>query len=249
MATATRLFVPQDLAPGSAIALTADQAHYLARVLRLAPGARVSVFNGRDGEWAGRIDDLTKSRGSLIPESLTRAQTPGPDIWLAFAPVKKSQTDFIVQKATELGVSRLIPLITERTQAERVKTDRLRATAVEAAEQSERLDVPDVAEPVRLEGLLTDWPPERVCCVCAEAGEATPLAAVAAAGIGAPAGFVTGPEGGFSAAELDFMRRATQVHPVGLGPRILRAETAALAALAIWQAVAGDGADRPPQRG
>lgn len=246
MATATRLFIPQDLRPGAAVPLQPDQAHYLGRVLRLAPGAELAVFNGRDGEWLARIADLAKTQGSLDLQSQTRPQAAGSDLWLAFAPVKKTQTDFIVQKATELGVSRLIPILTERTQAERVKTDRLQATAIEAAEQSERLDVPDVCDPVRLEKLIRDWPQDRRGYFCAEAGKAQPLAQIADGN--GPVGFVTGPEGGFSATELDFMRKAQHFQAVGLGPRILRAETAALAALAIWQAVAGDGAVRPPHR-
>lgn len=246
MATATRLFVTQDLTPDRPVEASADQAHYLSRVLRLSAGARLVLFNGRDGEWAAELSEIGKSRGVFTLTDRLRAQHASPDLWLAFAPVKKTQTDFIVQKATELGVSRLIPILTERTQSERVKTDRLRATAVEASEQCERLDVPEVAEPIRLNSLVDTWPADRSLYLCAEAGEARALAAVAKPG---PAGFVTGPEGGFSVAELDFMQHSPLVTAIGLGPRILRAETAAVAALAVWQAVAGDGTHRPEPRG
>lgn len=250
MATATRLFVSQSLRNGAAVTADPDQAHYLARVLRLAPGARLVLFNGRDGEWTAEIAALTKSAGELRLIQQRRPQVPEPDVWLAFAPVKKTQTDFIIQKATELGAARLIPVLTDRTQSERVRTDRLRATAVEAAEQSERLTVPEIADPMRFERLLETWPVARALFFCAEAGVAMPLAkALEGAEFGAPAGFVTGPEGGFSAAELDLASRSPLVLPVGLGPRVLRAETAAVAALAVWQAVAGDGRDRPPPRG
>ncbi|MDF1747325.1 MAG: 16S rRNA (uracil(1498)-N(3))-methyltransferase [Alphaproteobacteria bacterium] len=249
MASSTRLFVTQELAPDQPVAATSDQAHYLGRVLRLQTGARIILFNGRDGEWEATLSEIGKSRAEFTLTEQLRPQHASPDLWLAFAPVKKSQTDFIVQKATELGVSRLIPLLTERTQSERVKTDRLRATAIEAAEQSERLDVPEISEPERLDRLILEWPKERLLFVCAEAGKAVPLAEAAQARKSASVGFVTGPEGGFSAAELDFMHQSPLVLPVGLGPRILRAETAALAALAVWQAVAGDGTTRPPRRG
>jgi 16S rRNA (uracil1498-N3)-methyltransferase len=249
MPTATRLFVPQDLSAGATVAAEPDQAHYLSRVLRLSPGARLTLFNGRDGEWLAEIADLGKSRAALRLIECLRDQPPeGAGPWLVFAPVKKSQTDFIVEKATELGAARLIPLLTERTQAERVRTERLRTTAREAAEQCERLDLPEIAEPVRLDRLLDGWPGDRALLVCAEAGAARPLAQVLAENPG-PAAFVTGPEGGFSASELDLMRASPLVHAVGLGPRILRAETAALTALAIHQALAGDGAERPPPRG
>ena len=249
MATSTRLFVTQDLTPDQPVVATSDQAHYLGRVLRLQAGASVILFNGRDGEWSATLSEIGKSTGLFILSEQMRPQISSPDLWLAFAPVKKTQTDFIVQKATELGVSRLIPLLTERTQSERVKTDRLRATAIEAAEQSERLDIPEISEPVRLDRLILEWPKERALFVCAEAGTAIPLAEAAQARKSGAVGFVTGPEGGFSAAELDFMHQSPLVLPVGLGPRILRAETAALAALAVWQAVAGDGTTRPPRRG
>jgi len=249
MAAATRLFVTESLTPGQDLVLERDQSHYLMRVLRLEEGDTISLFNGMDGEWQTVITVAQKAAVTLRLVRQTREQVTQPGPWLAFAPVKKTQTDFIVQKATELGVGRLIPVITERTQSERVRTDRLRATAIEAAEQSERLDVPDISEPVSLLKLLDSWPEDRLLLVCAEGGEAVPLAELAASHANSGAGFVTGPEGGYSAAELDFIHKHSLVQTVGLGPRILRAETAALAALAVWQAVAGDGKTRPPLRG
>lgn len=249
MATATRLFVAQDLTEGSPVQATPDQAHYLSRVLRLTEGATLVLFNGRDGEWTGELTAVGKSKAEIVLRECRRPQVASPDLWLAFAPVKKTQTDFIVQKATELGVSRLIPIITDRTQSERVKTERLQATAVEAAEQSERLDVPAVSDPVKLTDLIRDWPVDRALFLCAEAGDVVPIASAATAETRGSVGFVTGPEGGFSVAELDFMHRSPLVQAVGLGPRILRAETAAVAALAVWQAVVGDGSTRPEPRG
>lgn len=249
MPTATRLFIPQDLIAEATFALDPDQAHYLSRVLRLSAGARLKLFNGREGEWLAEIVDIAKSRATVrLLERLRPQTSSGAGPWLVFAPVKKSQTDFIVEKATELGAARLIPLLTDRTQSDRVRTDRLRATAKEAAEQCERLDLPEVMEPVRLDQLLANWPSGRALFVCAEAGPARPLRAALTEFRGLAA-FVTGPEGGFSAPELDLMQASPLVHAVGLGPRILRAETAALTALAVYQAIAGDGAERPPPRG
>ena len=249
MTTATRLFVAAPLSAGTPVPLSKEHAHYLGRVMRRQVGDPLILFNGRDGEWQARIDGLGKSAGEAILEECRRPQTPSPDLWLAFAPVKKAQTDFIVQKATELGVSRLIPVMTERTQSERVRTDRLLATAIEASEQCERLDVPEVLEPVRLDRWASDWAGERPLYVCAEAGKAPPLRDVLAQTAVQAGAFVTGPEGGFSTGELDFLRAQKHVFPVSLGPRILRAETAALAALAIWQSLAGDGDGTPPPRG
>ena len=165
--------------------------------------------------------------------------TPGP--WLAFAPVKKARTDFIVEKGTELGVSRLWPIFTRHTATQRVNTARLRATAIEAAEQCGRLSIPDVSDPSNLDRLMAEWPADRDLLVLDETGGGRPLAEVAAeAGAGPPPGFLIGPEGGFARTELDELANRSFVTLVGLGPRILRAETAALSALACWQAVAGD---------
>ncbi len=236
-----RLFVEAGLAEGARVDLSAAQAHYLGHVMRLGPGAPVVAFNGRDGEWRTRIESLEKNRGALAAEARTRPQHPEPGPWLAFAPLKKARTDFIAEKATELGASRLWPVFTRRTASIRVNPGRLRARAVEAAEQCGRLSVPEVAEPVDLERLIAQWPAGRRLLVLDETGQGEPIAAVLAApGADAACGFLAGPEGGFEDAELDALDKLPFATRVGLGPRTLRAETAALAALACWQATHGD---------
>jgi 16S rRNA (uracil1498-N3)-methyltransferase len=232
------------LAERGQIALDIDRAHYLHNVLRLEPGASVGLFNGRDGEWTARIESLTKRGGQVVLLQQTRPQLPEPDLWLCFAPIKKARIDFIAEKATELGVSALQPVFTQHTAMTRVNVERLRANAIEAAEQTERLSVPDVREPVTLEALLKDWPAERRLLLADEAGGGQPIAQ-ALAGLDesakrSPWAVLIGPEGGFARAELDQLRKLPFVISVGLGPRILRADTAALAALACWQALLGD---------
>lgn len=249
----TRLFVDAPLSDGASVGLDHERTHYLRHVLRLERGATVGVFNGRDGEWAARIDAFGKAWCSLAVERRLRGQSGTPDLWLLFAPIKRGRIDSVAEKATELGVARLWPVFTRHTDATRVNTDRLRANAVEAAEQCERLSVPDVLEPVILERALAGWPAERVLFLCAESGGASPIVEAVRAHAGRPAGILVGPEGGFADVELDELRNRPFVVPIGLGPRVLRADTAALAALACWQAVAGDwtggGADaRPPFR-
>jgi 16S rRNA (uracil1498-N3)-methyltransferase len=237
---ATRLYVAPDLAAGAALALPPEQAHYLGTVLRLAPGAVIAVFNGRDGEWAARLDALGKSGAALTLLSRRLAQTEAPDLWLLFAPIKRARIDFLVEKATELGVAELHPVLTRRTTVERVNLDRLRAHAIEAAEQTERLSVPRLVELLPLERKLAQWPSERRLLLCDESGTAPPIGEVLA--IAAPGAWavLTGPEGGFAETELDALRKLPFVCPVGLGPRILRADTAALSALAVFQALLGD---------
>ncbi|WP_207478035.1 16S rRNA (uracil(1498)-N(3))-methyltransferase [Arenibaculum pallidiluteum] len=249
----TRLFVEEPLADGTVVGLDSERAHYLRTVLRLDRGARLALFNGRDGEWLARIEGLGKGWCSLAVERRTREQSADADLWLLFAPIKRSRIDFVAEKAAELGVSVVWPVTTRHTDVARVNTERLRANAIEAAEQSERLSVPELREPERLEAILASWPAGRVLLACAEAGPVRPIAEAAQAFRGRPAAVLTGPEGGFSKDELDRMRRLDFVVPVGLGPRVLRADTAALAALACWQALAGDwtaaGSDsRPPFR-
>ena len=239
MTAGIRLYVDGPLGAGAAVAATADQAHYLGRVMRLGPGDPVLLFNGRDGEWRAEIADLGKRAAQLTILEKTRDQSETPGPWLAFAPVKKTGTDFIVQKATELGASRLMPVATANTQTGRTNTERLRAQAVEAAEQCERLSVPEVSDMIDLDTLLTDWPQDRPLFALDETGGGAPLVAVAGTA-GAAVGFLVGPEGGFQARELDRFAKLPFITPVTLGPRILRAETACLAALAVWQAVAGD---------
>lgn len=250
-----RLFVESGLAAGARVALAPAQVHYLAHVMRLGPDDRVALFNGRDGEWSARLDSVSKGQGAAVAEALRRPQRSSPDVWLAFAPLKKAATDVMVEKATELGVARLILMVTRRTTAARVNVARLKANAIEAAEQCERLTVPDIAEPVTFERLITEWPAERTMFVLDETGAGRPIADTLAEWSQAEGRFVTpchgflaGPEGGFDGRELDALAKLPFAVRLGLGPRILRAETAALAALACWQALVGDGGDRPPAR-
>lgn len=230
----------------------ADRVHYLRDVLRLQTGAAVMLFNGRDGEWRSTIQDIRKRGMTLQVEAQIRQPVAEPDVWLCFAPIKRARLDFIAEKATELGVCRLQPVITRHTIVERVNTDRLRANAVEAAEQTERLTVPEVTEPVTLSQLVAGWPPGRHLLLADETGGGRPVADVLAAlddaARTAPWAVLTGPEGGFARSELDLVGRLPHVHAVGLGPRILRADTAALAALAVWQAIIGDWRQATPRR-
>ena len=252
MSATPRLHVAPDLSEGADIPIDGDQAHYLSRVLRLGVGEPVRVFNGRDGEFDASISAVTKSTMKLSLGARVREQAGPPDLWLMFAPLKKARTDFVVEKAVELGASEIIPVITERTDAEKVRVDRLARIAVEAAEQTERLDVPPVREAVKLEALLGKWDPARLLIYADEAGDeggrpwggesgrAGPIADVLASLGDSPGAILIGPEGGFSPAERKRLRDLPFVRPVGLGPRILRAETAAVAALALWQAIRGD---------
>ena len=236
----TRLFVEDALFPGAVVRLDADRAHYLRNVLRLTPGDRVALFNGRDGEWSTGIAELAKRSASLEVGERTRLQEDEADIWLAFAPIKRARIDFIAQKATELGATVLWPVFTRFTAMDRVNLDRLRANAVEAAEQCGRLGVPEIREAVRFDALLDLWPSDRRLICCDETGSGEPILDVAReAGPGA-AGLLIGPEGGLAKVELDRLDKTPNVCRVSLGPRILRADTAALAALVCWQAAVGD---------
>ncbi|AWK86536.1 16S rRNA (uracil(1498)-N(3))-methyltransferase [Azospirillum thermophilum] len=249
----TRLFVDSPLAEGLSVGLDHERAHFLRHVLRLDRGDAVAVFNGRDGEWLALIDGFGKGWCSLAVRHQRLPQSGEPDLWLLFAPLKKARIDFVAEKATEMGVSRLWPVFTRRTDPNRVNLDRLRAHAVEASEQCERLTVPDLSEPVPLSRALADWPEGRTLFLCAESGAARPVAeAMRERGRG-PAALLIGPEGGFEKSELDEISKLSFVVPVGLGPRILRADTAVVAALACWQSLAGDwtadgGELRPPFR-
>jgi 16S rRNA (uracil1498-N3)-methyltransferase len=234
-----RLYVGAPLGAGARLGATEGQAHYLLHVMRARAGDQLSLFNGRDGEWLARVAEVTKRGCAFECERQTRPQQDTPDLWLCFAPIKKTPTDYLAQKATELGISVLQPVLTRRTIVTRVNTDRMRANAVEAAEQSDRLTVPDIREPFPLETLLASWPADRRLLFCDEAGEAPSIAAALRGASGAW-GVLTGPEGGFDPTERAAIRASRCVVPVSLGPRILRADTAALAALAVWQALAGD---------
>lgn len=248
----TRLYLEEDLGEGRTLGLDHARAHYLRSVLRLARGAELALFNGRDGEWLARLDGLGKGWASLTVGRRLRAQDATPDLWLVFAPIKRARIDFLVEKATELGVALLQPVMTRYTAVSRVNTERLAANARAAAEQCGRLGVPEVRAACELSALLAEWPAERRLLLCAEAGPARPIAEVLSAqtavaqGEPPPYAVLTGPEGGFAKSELDGLLDLPFVTPVGLGPRVLRADTAALAALACWQAVLGDGRRRPP---
>lgn len=237
----TRLYIAEPLAAGASVPLSDEAVHRLRNVLRLASGAMVAAFNERDGEFLCRIDVLRRSYGTLQAVAQRRAPAPGPDVWLVFAPIKRTRLDWLAEKATELGAAALVPVVTARTQSERVNRERLRVIAVAAAEQSERLSLPEMRPEVPLGRLLADWPSDRRLVLCDESGAGEPIAALLAGfEDAAPAAIFVGPEGGFSETELDALGKLSIVTRVGLGPRVLRAETAALAALAVYQAIAGD---------
>lgn len=289
MSVEPRLFIDAPLHAGAGLSLGRDEAHYLVNVMRRKPGDGVRLFNGRDGEWRALVAEASRKTAALTVESRLREQAGVPGLALHFAPVKRARTDFIVEKATELGAASITPVMTRRTIAEKVRTDRLAANAKEAAEQTERLDLPEIGEPVTLDRLLDGWDGTRKLIFCDEAGEeggkpwggeagrarpmldvllehrcARPLAgelagpqgqsegaatapSVSSAGTSPASGggqhrwaILIGPEGGFNRAERDLLRSKSFCIPVTLGPRILRADTAAAAALTLWQAVLGD---------
>jgi 16S rRNA (uracil1498-N3)-methyltransferase len=236
----TRLYVTGNLGAAMTVALDEGQAHYLLHVLRAKAGDRLLLFNGRDGEWLAQIAQAGKRGVTAACLKQTQVQAGVPDIWLAFAPVKKTPSDYLVQKAAELGACVLLPVFTRRTIVSRINEERMAANAIEAAEQSGRLSVPEIREGVSLEKLLASWPLDRRLLFCDEGGDAKAMTQAARESRGGPAAILTGPEGGFDPAERAALRALPFVMPVTLGPRILRADTAALAALAIWQSVAGD---------
>ena len=233
-----RLFVNEPLSPGAPIALDEAQSRYLAAVMRLAVGDRLRLFNGRDGEWAAQVAAVGKRAVSLAVSEQLRPQALGPDLDLVVALVKRARLETIVEKAAELGARRVRPVITERTNADHTRVDRLQTIAREAAEQTGRLDVPEVCEPMKLERLLEAWEAGRRLLFCDEAGEAAPaLQAVDGPG---PWAILIGPEGGFSPRERTGLRALPFASAATLGPRILRADTAAISALTLWQAAVGD---------
>lgn len=254
MPTTPRLFVSADLSAERAFPLDDEQSNYLLRVLRLQPGGEVRLFNGRDGEWDSVISAATGKRAEVSPVRRTRAQPPpaSPSLTLLFAPVKKDQTDLIVEKATELGAVSIRPVLTHRTQTRTVRLDRFRKIALEAAEQTERLDLPEVEDLALLDLALAALPDGTAVIFCDEAGDepgapwggetgrAGSMRSVLQGLAGRDAAILTGPEGGFTAEERAFLRARPDTFAVGLGPRILRAETAAIAAMTLWQATCGD---------
>lgn len=252
----TRLYCAQPLAADRPVRLDPSAAHRLKSVLRLKQGDGLRVFNAEHGEWLCQLAELGKRHVIVMPRRQIRAPEPAADaLWLLFAPLKKDAMDVLIEKAVELGVDRLLPTITAHTDVARVNSARLPAQAIAAAEQSERLSVPPIEAPARLADRTEGWPADRPLIVCAEAGPAKPIADLARAFAGGPAAIMIGPEGGLAKSELDALGKLPFSHAAGLGPRVLRAETAAIAALAIWQSVAGAdqslaGADkqRPPFR-
>lgn len=231
LAGSIRLHVPDPLAAGEEFRLSAAQAHYLGTVMRRAPGEILRLFNGRDGEWAARLDEIRRDRAQICVLEPTRPQAAEPDIWLLFAPLKRDATDLLVQKATELGAAALLPVLTDRTNSARVNLARLMAIATEAAEQCERLTVPWFLPPTHLDGVVADWDDDRALFVAVERAGAAPLLPHAG-----PVALLIGPEGGFSDRERAYLARSPVARKISLGPRILRAETAAIVGLALLQA-------------
>lgn len=229
-----RLYVDHPLGVGQSVELSRDQAHYLFGVMRLGTGTDVLLFNGVAGEWSARVTQAGKRGGTLEVLEQTAPQRDPPDLWLLFAPIKKTRTDFIVEKATELGAARIMPVQTEFTNSERIRRDRLQAHAVEAAEQCGGTYVPEVADLARLSSVLADWPADRRLIFCDEAAAGEDLSMPETG----PAAIVIGPEGGFSESERTKLRGMAA--RVSLGPRILRADTAAVAAITLWQQRNGD---------
>lgn len=234
--SAPRLFVPAALDAGVQVDLDASQANYLGNVMRLGVGSEVLLFDGMSGEWLARVADSGKKRMTLGVERRTREQEKVPDLWLAFAPVKRAQTDWLIEKATELGVAQLMPVTTQRTIVDRVKLERLEAIAIEAAEQCNRTTIPTIAKPVALSAFLKSRDADRRLYFADESG-GEPAAKAFQPGA---AIILTGPEGGFTDDERKAIRALQNTVAVSLGPRILRAETAALAAITSYMALAGD---------
>ncbi len=242
--SAPRLFIDADLAGCAEIVVDGNAAHYLVHVLRLKPGAPVLLFDDRSGEWLARIAHVGKRDAVLMREGQTRPREAVPDLWLCAAPVKKDRWDYLIEKACELGVGQIVPVLTQRSVIDRVNVDRMRRIAIEAAEQCHRTALPALATPQKLNALLRAWPAGRRLYFADECGGEDFAALLARAPAGAAAAILIGPEGGFADAERQAIRAHADAVPISLGPRILRAETAALAAVAIWMAHEGDWADR-----
>jgi 16S rRNA (uracil1498-N3)-methyltransferase len=235
-----RLYVPSDLAAGAPVALEGDQSRYLVSVMRRGVGDEIALFNGRDGEWRARLSAVGKRVVQLTVEARLKAQDEGPDLDLVVALVKRTRLETIIEKAAELGARRVRPVVTARTNAETARIPRLQAIAMEAAEQTGRLDVPQILDPVKLDALLRDWDPARRILFCDEGGEAAPVIQALAGQSPGPWAILIGPEGGFSPEERARLRGLSYAVPASLGPRILRADTAAISAMTLWQAVLGD---------
>ena len=237
--TLIRLYVEAPLGAGGGLELPQAQAHYLGTVLRKRAGEAVRIFNGQDGEWRAEISAMSKRSATLQIIEPLRAPKTCPDIILCFAPIKKHRTSFIIEKAAELGASALMPVITARTQFPKLNLEKARLQAIEAAEQTERLDVPTIHPVQKLDAFLSDWEGSRRLIFADEAGDAQP-ALTALKNLKSPSAILIGPEGGFTPQERETLCAQDFVTPVSLGPRILRADTAALSLLTLWQAVQGD---------
>lgn len=237
---AIRLFVPGPLAAGAQVAAAPAQAHYLAAVMRRRPGDAVLLFDGRSGEWRARIAALSARAATFSVEAQTRSQAPEPDLWLVAPVLKRAATEWMVEKATELGATRIVLTTSARSAVLRTNPERLAAIATEAAEQCGRLGVPAILPPAPLDHVLARWPAERLLLLADETRTAPPAATVIAAAPAPVSALLIGPEGGFTAGELDGLRKLPFCLAASLGPRILRAETAAVAGLALIQALAGD---------
>ena len=231
-----RLFVEQPLSHGAALTVEGQQANYLGAVLRLGEGAQVKLIDDRTGEWLAELVEAGKRRVSLRIVQHLREREEAPDLWLLFAPIKRGRIDWVAEKATELGIARIVPVLTHRTIVDRVNTERLRAHMIEAAEQCDRTALPELDEPQKLARALESWPLERNLLFADEMG-GEPMGKAVAPG---PAAVLIGPEGGFTEDERAMIRALPQAKPVSLGPRILRADTAAVAAVSLWMAAAGD---------
>lgn len=234
-----RLFVDAPLGAGQSVSLSKDQANYLFNVMRKSVGEKIALFNGRDGEWTAEVVDAGKRRGILTCLGQAKPQLSPPDLWLLFAPIKKARTDFIVEKATELGAAAIFPVQSAYTNADRIRQDRLQAHAMEAAEQCGGTFVPPVAELQKLAKVLANWPQDRQLLFCDETTAGQALDGLSGS-TGGKWAILIGPEGGFSPSELDQLRAMPNVSSMTLGPRILRADTAAVAALTLWQKALGD---------
>ena len=236
--SAPHLFVPGPLAMGATVVIEGQQAHYLARVMRVAEGDRIVLCDDITGEWTARVTAAEKRTVALVCETRTREREEAPDFWLCAALIKKPRFDLVLEKATELGVRRIRPVVTRRCVADRLNLERACAIVSEAAEQCARTALPELADPARLDAMLRDWPADRALFFADEAG-GSPAVATFAATPG-PAALLIGPEGGFDDAEREAIRALPQARAISLGPRILRAETAAIAAAALWMGLAGD---------
>ncbi len=244
MSHIARIYINHPIEAGVAISLDDGQSRYLMKVMRLSDGAMVRAFNGSEGEWACTLSAQGK-KAVITPDKQTREQETGPDLTLLFAPIRRTRTELIIEKATELGVKTIQPVTTEYTQFNRMRVDRMELLAIEAAEQTERLDLPAIAEPISFDKAISAWNPAIPLIYCDEAGTAAPMSEHADQLKGRACGILIGPEGGFSSKEREQLRSTDNVVPITLGPRILRAETAVVSALTLWQSLVGDWQQAP----